>query len=70
MYMTLVYKNIQPGDEARALGEHPKVSALAWGHLVDDRAALQDEVTRLRAENAALQARVQEMEHLDVNTPA
>ena len=35
-FLTVVYRDIQPGDEARAIGEHPKVSALSWSHALRD----------------------------------
>ena len=38
-WLTVVYRDIQPGDEARAIGEHPKVSALSWSHALHDRDA-------------------------------
>lgn len=36
-WLTVVYRGIQPGDEARTIGEHPKVSALSWSHALHDR---------------------------------
>ena len=38
-WLTVVYRDIQPGDESRAIGEHPKVSALSWSHALHDRDA-------------------------------
>ena len=38
-WLTVVYHDIQPGDESRAIGEHPKVSALSWSHALHDRDA-------------------------------
>jgi hypothetical protein len=38
-WLTVVYRDIQPGDEARTIGEHPKVSALSWSHALNDRDA-------------------------------
>ena len=38
-WLTVVYRDIQPGDEARAIAEHPKVSALSWSHALHDRDA-------------------------------
>ena len=38
-WLTVVYRDIQPGDEARTIGEHPKVSALSWSHALHDRDA-------------------------------
>ena len=36
-WLTVVYRDIQPGDEARAIVEHPKASALSWSHALRDR---------------------------------
>ena len=36
-WLTVVYRDIQPGDESRSIGEHPKVSALSWSHALHDR---------------------------------
>ena len=38
-WLTVVYRDIRPGDEARTIGEHPKVSALSWSHALNDRDA-------------------------------
>ena len=38
-WLTVVYRDIQPGDESRTIGEHPKVSALSWSHALYDRDA-------------------------------
>lgn len=38
-WLTVVYRDIQPGDEARAIADHPKVSALSWSHALHDRDA-------------------------------
>ena len=38
-WLTVVYQNVQPGDEAREIGSHPKVSALSWSHALNDRDA-------------------------------
>ena len=38
-WLTVVYRDIQPGDEARAIAEHPKASALSWSHALHDRDA-------------------------------
>lgn len=44
-YMTVVYRDITPGDEARILMEHPKCSAASWSHALDERdAALRNAV--------------------------
>ena len=50
-WLTVVYRDIQPGDESRTIGEHPKVSALSWSHALHDRAArqaAQEEVVALK----------------------
>ena len=39
-WLTVVYHDIQPGDESRTIGEHPKVSALSWSHALHDRDAV------------------------------
>lgn len=36
-WLTVVYRDIQPGYEARAIVEHPKASALSWSHALHDR---------------------------------
>lgn len=38
-YFTVVYRDISAGDEARTLGEHPKMSAMSWSHALQDRDA-------------------------------
>ena len=38
-WLTVVYRDIQPGDEARAIAEHPKASALSWSNALHDRDA-------------------------------
>lgn len=38
-WLTVVYHDIQPGDEARAIMHHPKASALSWSHALHDRDA-------------------------------
>ena len=37
--LTVVYRDISPGDEARLLAEHPKASAMSWSHAIRDRDA-------------------------------
>lgn len=41
-WLTVVYWDIQPGDEAREIGSHKKVSALSWSHAIHDRDAAMD----------------------------
>jgi len=48
-YLTAVYRDINPGDEARELITHPKMTAASWSHVMDER-------DRLRSENETLQA--------------
>jgi hypothetical protein len=55
-YLTIVYRGIQAGDEARALTEHPKASVLAWGHQLLKRDILQETVDCQAAEIASLKA--------------
>ena len=38
-WLTVVYRDVQPGDEAREIGSHQKVAALSWSHALDDRDA-------------------------------
>ena len=38
-WLTVVYRDIQPGDEAHAIAGHPKASALSWSHALHDRDA-------------------------------
>ena len=38
-WLTVVYKGIQPGDEAEALIGHAKMSAASWSHALQDRDA-------------------------------
>ena len=38
-WLTVVYRGIQPGDEARAIADHPKASARSWSHALHDRDA-------------------------------
>ena len=38
-WLTVVYRDIQPGDEAHAIADHPKVSAISWSHALHDRDA-------------------------------
>lgn len=38
-WLTIVYRDIEPGNEAKLLGDHPKVSAMSWSHAMDDRDA-------------------------------
>ena len=33
-WLTVFYRDIQPRDESRTIGEHPKVSALGWLHAL------------------------------------
>lgn len=39
-YLTIVYRGVRPGDEARSLLDHPKMSAAAWSHVMRERDAL------------------------------
>lgn len=36
-WFTVVYKDVQPGDEARVIGSHPKARILSWSNAVHDR---------------------------------
>jgi hypothetical protein len=38
-WLTVVYKDIEPGDEAEALIGHAKMSAASWSHALQDRDA-------------------------------
>lgn len=39
LYLTVVYRDVQPGPECTELCRHPKVSAVSWSHAIDDRNA-------------------------------
>ncbi len=36
-YLTVVYRDINPGDEARELIMHPKITAASWSHVMNER---------------------------------
>ena len=36
-YLTVVYRDIKPGDEARELLMHPKTTAASWSHVMNER---------------------------------
>lgn len=38
-WLTVVYRDIAAGQEARELGEHPKACALSWSHALNERDA-------------------------------
>jgi hypothetical protein len=42
-YFTVVYKDVQPGDEPRAIGAHPKAVAFSWSHAINEVHRLEDE---------------------------
>jgi hypothetical protein len=73
-YLTAVYRDINPGDEALELIMHPKMTAASWSHVINERDRLQAENANLNAGYAAarleiesLQARIKTMaeEHAD-----
>jgi hypothetical protein len=35
-FLTVVYKDVVPGDEVGALHEHPKVCAMSWSNALHD----------------------------------
>ena len=39
LYLTIVYRDVQPGPECTDICRHPKVSAVSWSHAIDDRNA-------------------------------
>lgn len=39
-WLTVLYRNVERGAEVRAIGEHPKVSALSWSNVLDAREKL------------------------------
>ena len=38
-WLTVVYRNVEPGEEARTISGHPKASAFSWSHAIHDRDA-------------------------------
>jgi hypothetical protein len=52
-YFTVVYRNVAAGDEARALGQHPKAVALSWSHALHDRDDALADLERLRGQAGA-----------------
>lgn len=52
-FMTVVYRDISPGEEARALCEHPKASAMSWSHALNERDAARAAVQASRAAHPA-----------------
>ena len=54
-YLTVVYRDIKPGDEARELIMHPKMTASSWSHVMNER-------DRLAALVEAQHARIAELE--------
>lgn len=38
-WLTVVYRNLTPGEEVRQICEHDKVSAMSWSHAIHDRDA-------------------------------
>ena len=38
-WLTVVYQNVEAGDEVRQICTHPKVSAMSWSHAIHDRDA-------------------------------
>lgn len=39
LFLTVVYRNVQPGVEATELTRHPKMVAVSWSHAIRDRDA-------------------------------
>jgi hypothetical protein len=66
-YLTIVYRNVKPGDETRRLTEDPRASALSWGHGLKQRDILQETVDCQAAEIASLKAA---LEHAQQQVPA
>ena len=60
-YLTVVYRDIAPGQEARELIEHPKMSASSWSHALNDRDAAIAQVSTLRTAHVQNHA---EIEHV------
>ena len=60
-YLTVVYRDIAPGQEARELIEHPKISAASWSHALNDRDAAIAQVSTLRTAHVQKPA---EIEHV------
>lgn len=41
-YLTVVYKDVQAGEEAKHILDNKKVVAMAWGHSIDEVNQLQN----------------------------
>lgn len=59
-YFTAVYRGVQTGDEAAALGGHPKIIAMSWSHALHDRDDALDTAAKLRDRIAELEAALAE----------
>ena len=60
-YLTVVYRDIKPGDEARELIMHPKMTASSWSHVMNERDRLQDENANLNAGYAAARLEIESL---------
>jgi len=49
-YLTVVYRDVEPGVEAGALLDYPKMSASSWSHALYERDNAKLEADRLRAD--------------------
>lgn len=67
-WLTIVYKDIEPGGEAVELGSHPKVSAMSWSHAMDARAALLHDVSQSPVAAQAPPADALDAGWIDVDT--
>jgi hypothetical protein len=55
-FLTVVYRDIQPGNEARVLVTDPRVSASAWSHAIHDRAEAAEMLAAARRQPAGADA--------------
>lgn len=60
-YLTVVYRDIKPGDEARELIMHPKMTASSWSHVMNERDRLQAENANLNAGYAAARLEIESL---------
>lgn len=49
-YLTIVYRDVEPGEEVASLVDHPKMSASSWSHAMHERDDAKLEADQLRAD--------------------